>query len=90
MKKLSLHEFGKKYQKNMNEAPLVITKAGKKAFLIMPYSDELMATLFGSTTVPALTMDKMAEIYDSARQYETTERESFKARFKKLLLTKLF
>ena len=39
MKKMPIRQFGKAYSRNIHEAPIVITKAGENAFVILPYSD---------------------------------------------------
>lgn len=38
---MPIRQFGKKPEKNMSEAPLIITKGGKKAFVILPYKDSI-------------------------------------------------
>lgn len=36
---MPIREFGQKYNKNIHKSPLIITKGGKKAFVVLPYSD---------------------------------------------------
>lgn len=75
---LPIRIFGQKYQQNLNKAPLVITKGGTKAFIILPYDESLeygknyVKGQAGFTTLdikkeglpPELTLEDMRKHFD--------------------------
>lgn len=61
---MPIRQFGKKPEKNMSEAPLVITKGGLKSFVILRYEDWIKPSqdirISGEVPiVPVLTKDEI-------------------------------
>lgn len=91
---MSIRDFGKKSNKNMNLAPLIITKGGKKSFIILPYemADKVFnqepTTGIQDFAVHAPFRHAPVNINVGVRSFSL--KPSFKTWVKKLLLTKLF
>ncbi len=87
LKSIPIREFGKKYAKHLHEAPLIITKAGKPAFVVLTH--DVFLTNF-ARHVQSNEPPKPLDFIPEPAIVTIAGKPTALARLKKILSTKLF